>query len=1330
MSLDVPHEDLHDLFSKPPADRSPVPLWWWSGEPLDAGRLCWQMDRLIEGGIHNAVVINLAPTGPLYGSRSDDPVFQSDAWWEIFRGVCDHARRVGFRIWFYDQLGFSGANLQGHLVRDHPRFRGEVIERLTATGSCVLVPPSGARPIAAFELGVEPVEVPLVDGRLAYEGSGRVMLAYARPTGFNYFDPAACGALMDLVHGEFERRLGGYLGDVIVGSFQDELPHMPSWGPGFEDAFAHGRGYRIERHLAALWEDVPGAEQVRVDYQLTRGKLAEDAFFRPLNAWHAERDMVCGFDQQGLSRAGQPTACVRLYADYLRTHRWFGAPGSDHGGDTKPHSSLAHLYGHRHVWLEAFHSTGWGGSLEETFDWLLPYLRDGATLYDPHAVYYSTLGGWWEWAPPSTCWRQPYWRHYKLFADTVARLCAVLSSGVHRCDVAVVFPSTTVQAYTTLDGAQDRARRADDLYRRIVGTRDWPQTYPGVLDADGRDFDVVDDDSLVRGEVAEGAFRVSGETYRALVLPGCEVLEAETARVLVEFVEAGGTLVAVGAEPRLAAAGDQAAVERLRRLFGEGRAILVQEPDELPGTGLGGLARRVEAPVPTLLRQVGDRHVLFVPAVYPRATQVDAGSPGQFTYTFDPRRYLEAAEVTVADVGGPVYLWDPTTGRTRRLAHAIENGRVRVQIPFDDGPAALVVFGGDDVDEGPSPVTGGILEEIDLAESWSSAIEPTMDNRWGDLDMPPYDGHPPLAVWSMDHHRRPGYDVDDDGAPAAEWGPVRATFGTGGWTTGPCAPDSAPEPLSDVSAFRAGEDWHPVDWSPSRGIRGDRILRSQAQHGQKGFVPEEFLDLGALDAGQAVQFRTVLRAGREEDAYLAVGARTRRRVWWNGQEVTTDDDRYLTISPVHVRSGDNLLEIRMIADADSVTDAARLLGSPALGARGFYTLVRDPEAFARPEVLVPDDEPARGSTFTMTRSISLSSAPDEVTLHFGSDGPATLLVNDVVIARQGEFFPYENAPFPMVIRYEATSAFRAGLNEVRIEIHDPGRATGVFLDALARHADGTRTTIATMPGWAGERDGRPAPVRARLTPWYDPSWAHLWRRSHPLPEAEWLTGPATPSADYVNVETRPEAKEPAVEWFRVTVPPGTRSMELPVSGSVSVLLDGREIPCVEGKVFLPQTQRWACRAEIRVETGGGRSGGRLWHGPPIFETSEGSILLGDWCTQGLSGYSGAVRYVQEVELSEVDRGSWTLDLGHVRGTVEVSVNDRLAGTLLWSPYRIGVDDLIRVGRNKIELLVCNTLGPYLQEWTNTPYVLPGQTVSGILGPVRMLRVAAGERLEI
>ena len=122
-------------FLQPPKTFSPVPIWWWSGERLDRRRLRWQLERFAEGGVFNLIVLNLAPTSPLYGSDPDDPQFLSEAWWEIFLGMCEDARELGVQIWFYDQLGFSGANFQGQVVSAESRFAGQWLESTVYEGT-------------------------------------------------------------------------------------------------------------------------------------------------------------------------------------------------------------------------------------------------------------------------------------------------------------------------------------------------------------------------------------------------------------------------------------------------------------------------------------------------------------------------------------------------------------------------------------------------------------------------------------------------------------------------------------------------------------------------------------------------------------------------------------------------------------------------------------------------------------------------------------------------------------------------------------------------------------------------------------------------------------------------------------------------------------------------------------------------------------------------------------------------------------------------------------------------------------------------------------------
>ncbi len=207
---------LWDRFDEPPRAFSPVPLWWWSGDTVSAERLRWQLERLAAGGVFNVVVMNVAPTSPLYGKDADDPPFMSEAWWELFEGVCRDARELGVSLWFYDQIGFSGANFQGQVVQREPQHAGRWLERVDEAAGC----PPGGTPIAT------------IDGSVYYSVE----------RGFDYYSAAACQELFAMVHGRFEARVGHLFGSVIAGSFQDELPDLPTWGPDFAERFEHAAG--------------------------------------------------------------------------------------------------------------------------------------------------------------------------------------------------------------------------------------------------------------------------------------------------------------------------------------------------------------------------------------------------------------------------------------------------------------------------------------------------------------------------------------------------------------------------------------------------------------------------------------------------------------------------------------------------------------------------------------------------------------------------------------------------------------------------------------------------------------------------------------------------------------------------------------------------------------------------------------------------------------------------------------------------------------------------------------------------------------------------------
>ena len=144
------------------------------------------------------------------------------------------------------------------------------------------------------------------------------------------------------------------------------------WNVFFADEFQKRKGYDIRPDLYLVFEeDCPEAVKIRLDYYDVIVQLEEENYFGPVFQWHEDRGMTYGCDQPGLQ------------SDIIKN---------------KVASSIAHLYQRPRVWVEDF--------------------------------YYSTYGGFWEWAPPCNCVRMPYWKDMEKLTGAVERLtgCSAAAS--------------------------------------------------------------------------------------------------------------------------------------------------------------------------------------------------------------------------------------------------------------------------------------------------------------------------------------------------------------------------------------------------------------------------------------------------------------------------------------------------------------------------------------------------------------------------------------------------------------------------------------------------------------------------------------------------------------------------------------------------------------------------------------------------------------------------------------------------------------------------------------------------------------------------------------
>lgn len=826
-------------FRNPPAGYGQVPFWWWSGDALDPERLIWQLRELHAKGV-SGVQVNYSHTdSPGWPSDLKGPEIFSEDWWEIYTKVADECGRLGmgiglstytldwpsggdnlFRKLFYDQAELNAIELVSsqHLVgagetRTVPcvenafaawayRMRGGLLQR-------------GGTDLTGFiENGALTWSAP-TDGTDGAD-DWQVWTFGTRRKGGS-LNPLMAGAGATVVRGfyqQFEDRNKGS-SEGLNYFFNDELKiglGKLAWNPDFHVEFFRRKGYNLFDVLPAMWADMGDVTpKARIDYADLRMALMEERYFEPIYAWHEKRGIIFGCDNHGRGLGPQ------AYGDYFRATRWYSAPGHDTPGGRagvikgKVSSSIAKLYQRPRVWLEAYHSLGWGATPERLMFATRENYLYGCTLLNLHGLYYSTYGSRWEWAPPSYHFRMPYWKHMGTFLNYFERLSYLMSQGDAVADVAVIYPVTPFEAETNGKEATDTAFQ---IGRQLM--------------AAGISFDFIDHQSLSRAVVEDGRLLVEDAraSYQALVLPNMEAARWSTLEKAAAFSEARGLVLSVGKlpaatdrvgrnDPLLAPLLDRA-VAAGRRLGSEGELVRVLRSAFVQDIrGLNGTVR-------ALHRKVGPRDVYLV---------MDA-APG---------------DVVEFRARGAVELWDAWTGETEPLRVVEETASgTRVELPLEKYEAQLVVFDPrrEHVDPSQPRVTLHPLMTLPDTD-WQVAFLPTMDNRWGDFRLPVTPENRMIGVEA----RRFQWLRDDAATPPAaeaEWRSQLHGHGPQMLLHKAARPMTLQQELALSRSGRPEQgDWSPYEFSWRHGVEDDP--GHQGWHGNKGKVSEHFLRVGAVE---------------------------------------------------------------------------------------------------------------------------------------------------------------------------------------------------------------------------------------------------------------------------------------------------------------------------------------------------------------------------------------------------------------------------------------------------------------------------------------------------
>ncbi|MDA3924231.1 MAG: glycosyl hydrolase [Kiritimatiellae bacterium] len=867
-------------FNTPPPGYGEVPFWWWTGDDLDVDRMLWQVKELHKMGISGVQVNYSHYDTPGWLTEMDEPALFTEEWWKVYSRVSEECAKYDMGIglstytidWprgaknlFYD-LFYCKPELNAlELTHGEPqRLQGGETKTVKCIEDCFAV--------RAYE----------VKGGILQRGGIDLKPQSSLTTALSSLRPLPlCTVSWTAPDGEWEiwsfgaKRKEGSLNPLMSGSgdtvvqgffqkFQDHNPGKSSkglnyffndelhiglekfaWNPDFIKEFQKRKGYDLLEVLPAMWTDMGNiTPKVLMDYADLRMTLMEERYFKPIYDWHASRGMTFGCDPG--SRGLRPNE----FGDYFRANRWYSAPGHDTPGGSahlikgKVSSSIANLYQRPRVWLEGYHSLGWGASPERIMFATRENYLYGCTLLNLHGLYYSTYGSHWEWAPPCYHFRMPYWEHMKTFLGYFERLSYLMSQGHTLTDVAVVYPVAPYEA--EMNGKQ-ATTTAFDLGNQLMRA--------------GINFEFIDNDSLARAEVRDGRLVIDsvGVSYQALVIPNMDAVRWQTIEKAAAFAEGGGHVFCVGAMPSVsdhAGRSDPELTKMNDRAF-KSDCRLNSNSDVVQAISKAFVqdVRGVGCTVRALHRRIGPRDVYLVMDATP-------GSVVEF-------RTKGAAE-----------LWDPWTGKAQPLRVVKQTETLtQVELPLESYEAQVVVFTPAKAHVNPPVADKRPLHGMVLSNEWQVSFEPTMDNRYGDFRLPVTPDNRMIGVEARRFAcagETPALSLTamlpstDD----SEWSSQLHGYGPKFYLLGPVPKEidfevldaqlaslKSVDPAMPVKIGITSLKWRTYDFSWRFGKEGD--LGHQGYHGLKRVVTDDFICLGKTKrALNETQYLDELEGGR------------------------------------------------------------------------------------------------------------------------------------------------------------------------------------------------------------------------------------------------------------------------------------------------------------------------------------------------------------------------------------------------------------------------------------------------------------------------------------
>ncbi|MEM2739919.1 MAG: glycosyl hydrolase [Candidatus Bathyarchaeia archaeon] len=678
-----------DIFKNPPSEFRGMPFWSLN-DRLDPGEVKRQVDLLGDAGYG----------GVFFHAREGLATpFLGREWFEAFEAAIEEASSKGMYVWIYDELWWPSGFAGGIVPAIDPRYRAKAILMIPGERAY-----KGSEVVATFRCRVRD-GLPVSYERIGpgEESGDYVYLTFVKYTaspgetwfcGFSYvdlLDPNTIEKFIEAAYEPYAHRYLKYFGGVVPGVFTDEPnfsasrpprvrtpaaipprgPRFPvvalPWTDNLSTMFKERYGYDVLDRLPELFLDIGNYTETRYHFWKLVTLLFVESFSKQLYEW-------C--DKHNLRFTGHYLAEDTLLSQIasigaaMPHYEYQHIPGIDHLGmqiwrsllTAKQVASVANQLGRDRVLCEAYGCLGNYPSFADRKwigDWLYAM---GINLLNHHLVPYSMRGRRKRDYGLNIHWSQPWWKYNRVIEDYYARLSYILSRGYRPTGLLVIHPiGGAWSLYSPLNTS--RVVELDRIFERLLR----------MLLSIHMDFDLGDEILIEKyGRVADGKLYVGRIGYEAILIPPSPSLSSSTVRLLEEFVESGGLILAVSPSPYMI---DGRPSDSIHRLIGKARVLDKIDRGLLEGS-LKDLRRIIVEGDPygdvlLHLRVDGDSCILFIAnSSRVRGYDLKIGIEGVYT----------------------VELWDPFTGSTDDYLVEYVEGRTLFRLELQPLGSTLFIL--------------------------------------------------------------------------------------------------------------------------------------------------------------------------------------------------------------------------------------------------------------------------------------------------------------------------------------------------------------------------------------------------------------------------------------------------------------------------------------------------------------------------------------------------------------------------------------------------------------------------------------------------------------